>query len=86
MDTNISLRIDDFYWEILKNLNSDMKLRLISRLSESLQSKINSKETDDNIADQLYGSWKDDRSAEEQIDEIRKSRTFRLKIENWVER
>lgn len=71
MDANIPLNAEDFYWEILKNLNPDMKLRLISRLSESLQSKINSKETDDNIADRFYGSWKNDRSAEEQIDEIR---------------
>ena len=29
----------DTYWSILKNLSSDMKLELISRLSKSLLSK-----------------------------------------------
>ena len=41
----------DTYWSILKNLSSDMKLELISRLSKSLLSKDQS--IDDNWASQL---------------------------------
>ena len=41
----------DTYWSILKNLSSDMKLELISRLSKSLLSKDQS--IDDNCEAQL---------------------------------
>ena len=56
----------DTYWSILKNLSSDMKLELISRLSKSLLSK------DQSI---------DSRSAESIIEDIRNSRTSNREIE-----
>lgn len=70
----------DTYWSILKNLSSDMKLELISRLSKSLLSKDQS--IDDNWAiRQFAGEWKDSRSAESIIEDIRNSRTSNREIE-----
>ena len=69
----------DTYWSILKNLSSDMKLELISRLSKSLLSKDQS--IDDNWASQFAGEWKDSRSAESIIEDIRNSRTSNREIE-----
>lgn len=66
-NSNISM-----YWNIIKNLNSDMKLDLISRLSESLRKKKNL--AADNAADKFYGAWEDDKSADELAEEIRASR------------
>ena len=69
----------DTYWSILKNLSSDMKLELISRLSKSLLSKDQS--IDDNWVSQFAGEWKDSRSAESIIEDIRNSRTSNREIE-----
>ena len=69
----------DTYWSILKNLSSDMKLELISRLSKSLLSKDQS--IDDNSASQFGEEWKDSRSAESIIEDIRNSRTSNREIE-----
>ena len=63
----------DTYWSILKNLSSDMKLELISRLSNSLLSKDQS--IDDDWVFQFAGEWKDSRSAESIIENIRNSQT-----------
>lgn len=56
-----------------------MKLELISRLSKSLLSKDQS--IDDNWASQFAGEWKDSRSAESIIEDIRNSRTLNREIE-----
>ena len=69
----------DTYWSILKNLSSDMKLELISRLSKSLLSKDQS--IDDTWASHFAGEWKDSRSAESIIEDIRNSRTSNREIE-----
>lgn len=69
----------DTYWSILKNLSSDMKLELISRLSKSLLSK--DQTIDDNWVSQFSGAWKDSRSAESIIADIRNSRTLNREIE-----
>lgn len=63
------------YWNLLKGLSSDIKVKLINRLSESLVRK---EEKSNDSAMSFYGAWNDDeRSAEEIIDEIRTSRHFR---------
>lgn len=69
----------DTYWSILKNLSSDMKLELISRLSKSLLNK--DQDVGDNWASQFAGEWKDSRSAESIIEDIRSSRTSNHEIE-----
>lgn len=69
----------DTYWSILKNLSSDVKLELISRLSKSLLSKEHTHES--NWVSQFAGEWKDSRSAEDIIEDIRNSRTSNREIE-----
>lgn len=76
---NMNIPNMDTYWSILKNLSSDMKLELISRLSKSLLSK--DQFIDDNWASQFAGEWKDSRSAESIIEDIRNSRTSNREIE-----
>lgn len=56
-----------------------MKLELISKLSKSLLSKDRS--MDDNWVPQFAGEWKDSRSAESIIEDIRNSRTLNREIE-----
>lgn len=36
MNNSVSIQQENTYWEMLKDLSSDIKLRLIARLSESL--------------------------------------------------
>ena len=69
----------DTYWSVLKNLSSDVKLELISRLSKSLLSK--DQIADEDWASQFAGKWKDSRSAESIIEDIRSSRTSNREIE-----
>ena len=69
----------DTYWSILKNLSSDMKLELISRLSKSLLSKDQS--IDDNWASQFAGEWIDSRSAASSFGFFRYSRSSNREIE-----
>ena len=69
----------DTYWSVLKNLSSDMKLELIFRLSKSLLSK--DQVADEDWASQFAGKWKDSRSAESIIEDIRSNRTSNREIE-----
>lgn len=72
-DTNV-------YWSMLKDLSVDVKLDLIARLSNSLLGK--SKVTDESHwASEFAGKWEDSRSAEEIVDDIRKSRTANREID-----
>lgn len=68
------------YWNMLKDLSSDIKLELISRLSASLLEKKESSETS-NWVSQLAGRWEDERTAEEIIADIRSSRTSNRDID-----
>jgi len=60
------------YWNILKNLDADTKLDLISKLSASLLKR--EKPTTAALATKYYGAWEDDKPAEELAAEIRASR------------
>lgn len=75
MELNLNYSIEDMYWQLLKGLSSDIKVKLINRLSESLIRK----ETKTNdTAMSFYGAWSDDeRSAEDIVAEIRNGRHFR---------
>lgn len=70
----------NFYWNMLKNLSSDVKLELISRLSVSLLKKEERSESS-NWASQFAGAWKDDRTADEIVEDIRSARTTNTGIE-----
>ena len=64
------------YWNILKNLSDNVKLELISLLSDSLlHREVKAKD------DQFAGLWRDDRTTESIIKDIRTSRTKNREIE-----
>ncbi len=70
----------DFYFDYLKNLNSDSKLDLISKLSQSLKEKEQVAEVS---LESLFGAYKSEETAEEIIAEIRASRVFNRKTEQF---
>ncbi len=73
---NISLA--DYYFGFLKNLSSDSKLDLISKLSQSLKQN----EKIDNVSLQsLFGAYRSEETAEEIISAIRASRASNRNIE-----
>lgn len=68
------------YWNIIKDVKDEVKLRLITLLSESLTRSVREKETvvSDRTADFLknvYGSWKGPETAEEIIAVINDSKS-----------
>lgn len=73
MDRSMSLNLIDSYWGLLKNLSADVKLKLIAKLSDSLVKEGDENQSSD-VAEQFYGAWKDDKTAEELIKEVRDSR------------
>ena len=74
------LDIADNFFGMIKNLSADVKLELISRISESL--KTTKKEKADDSWKLLYGAFKSEKSADEIIEEIRKSRNTNREIED----
>ncbi len=70
----------NIYWNMLKDLSSEVKLELISKLSTSLLVK---EQTTENIgwASQFAGHWADNRDVEEILDDIRSARTSNREIE-----
>ena len=71
--------IADYYFGFLKNLNSDSKLDLISKLSQSLKNTEVSPETS---LQSLFGAYKSEESAEDIIHEIRQSKIFNRNTES----
>ena len=68
----------DYYFGFLKNLNSDSKLDLISKLSRSLKENDTTSEPS---LQSLFGAYKSKESAEEIIDKIRQSRVSNRTVE-----
>ena len=68
----------DYYFGFLKNLNSDSKLDLISKLSQSLKEENSVSEPS---LQSLFGAYKSQDSAEDIIDKIRESRVFNRRVE-----
>jgi len=74
-----SASIADYYFGFLQNLNSEIKLDLISKLSHS----INEIEQKPTISIQsLFGAYQSEESADDIIKEIRNSRVFNRNIES----
>ena len=74
--SNSKTSISNIYWEMLKDLSSDIKLELIAKLSASLVAKDNTSDTSE-----FVGRWEDDRTADEVIEDIRGARTSNREIE-----
>jgi len=73
--------IVDNYFEMIKNLSTDVKLELISRISDSLTDTSGIK---NDSWKELFGAYDSEQTAEEIIDDLRKSRFTHREIENWT--
>lgn len=76
METSINLT--NYYWNLLKSLSDDIKLRLATRLTASvLEHRKN--EATMNLTEEMLtkhaGKWIDNRSTEEIISDMRGSRS-----------
>lgn len=69
----------DKYFSYLKKLDNGSKKKLILRLTETLDVE---KSTSHDITS-LFGAWKDNRSSDEIISEIRESRVENRDIEEF---
>lgn len=72
------ISLADYYFGFLKNLNSDSKLDLISKLSQSIKENQIAPSTS---LQSLFGAYKSDETAEEIIAELKASRVFNKNIE-----
>lgn len=66
----------DKYFEVLSRLDNNSKKKLISKLTESLETK---DEEDVNLSE-LHGAWEDKRGSDEIIKEIRVLRVDKNEI------
>ena len=78
--TDINTTLIDGYLQMLDNLSPSNKLDLISKLSQSVKSDITDRKKSFYEA---FGAWESDKTAEEIIEEIGKSRTFDRNIEKF---
>lgn len=77
---NSKTSASNIYWDMLKDLSSDIKLELIAKLSASLLVKDDTPDAS-NWASEFVGRWEDDRTAEEVMEDIRGARTSNREIE-----
>ncbi len=71
--------IVDNYFGMIKNLSPDVKLELISRISDSLRRTSNQ---ENDSWKNLFGAFNSEQSAEEIIEDVRKSRFTNRQIED----
>lgn len=80
--SNAEISTLESYWSRLKNLSVGAKLELISRLSSSLLSTTEDvSNTKKGWASRFAGCWKDERTADEIVDDLRSARTSNRDIE-----
>ena len=79
--TSKNITTADYFYGLLSNLNSDSKLELITRLSNSLKTIPSNKNKQVSLRD-LFGSFNTKQTANQLILDIRKSRNFSRKIES----
>lgn len=79
METN-KIDIAENIFQMVKNLSADVKLEIISKITDSL--KGTKKEVKDDSWKKLFGAWESEESAEEIIEEIRASRHTNRQIED----
>ena len=73
--TTVDKKLLESYWSLFETLSAFNKLKLIERLSNSLQEKVPKKA---NFYDS-FGGFDDKKSPEEIIKEIKSNRTFKNK-------
>jgi len=77
---DINTTLIDGYLQMLDNLSPSNKLDLISKLTQSVKTDITDRKK---FFYEAFGAWDSKQSAEEIIEDIRKSRTFNRKIEQF---
>ena len=81
-EANLKFNLIDSYLGLLENLSADNKLELISKLSDSLKSsKKQTEEKYDKSLDDLCGAFIFDKSSDDLIKDLKRSRNFSRKIE-----
>lgn len=66
-----TLKLTDSYWEMLKSLSDEVKLRLATRLTASVvTSKAVDADKTEEMLEKHLGVWKDDRSTEQIIEDM----------------
>lgn len=77
---DINASIINGYLQMLDNLSPDLKLDLISKLTQSVKTDMKAKKS---AFKKAFGEFVSKKSAEEIIEEIRSSRTFNRQIESF---
>lgn len=75
---DINTKLIESYLSLLKNMSTQNKLDLISKLTNTLKTDIEKEETEFYNA---FGGWDEHETAEELIKKIKESRTFNRIIE-----
>jgi len=75
---SFSNRLINAYFELLKNLDLNSKLDLISRLTKSIKHDLKDKGSD---FEKAFGAWDESENAEDITKGIRESRCFSRKID-----
>jgi len=78
METSVNVYVANYYWDLLKSLSDDIKLRLAARLTTSVlehrEESVAADYTEAMLSKHL-GKWIDERSTEEIIADMRKDRS-----------
>jgi hypothetical protein len=77
---DINTKLIDSYISLLKNMSSQNKLDLISKLTKTVK---RDEEKAENDFYQAFGGWDENDSAEELIDSIEEARTFNRTIDEF---
>jgi 4-hydroxyphenylpyruvate dioxygenase-like putative hemolysin len=77
---DINTKLIDSYLSLLKNMSAQNKLDLVSKLTKTVKTEKEQEWTDFYSA---FGGWDETESAEELIEDIKKSRTFNRTIEEF---
>lgn len=73
-----TLKLTESYWEVLKSLNDEVKLRLATRLTASvIASKSNTVDKTEEMLNKHLGTWKDDRTTEKSKEESKMARPIK---------
>ena len=70
-----ALKITDTYWEMLKSLSDDIKLRLATRLTASVVAgKVTHRDKTQDMIENHMGNWKDELSPDKFIKDMYEGR------------
>ena len=82
----IDKKIIDAYWNMLRSLNNEMKLKLATHLTASVVEKVERTEVSVSehtrqMLDKFYGAWEGDESAEQIIATMKENNSVREPLE-----